>query len=52
MWFCELVWFIRGTVKEEHSVPPVDERCLFSIESGQYLVREQRGGKCMKMRTT
>lgn len=34
MWFCELVWFIRGTVKEEHSVPPVDERCLFSIESG------------------
>lgn len=34
MWFCELVWFIRGTVKEEHSVPPVDERCLFGIESG------------------
>ena len=37
-------------MKEEYSVPPVDERCLFGIKSGWYLVRGQRGGKCMKMR--
>lgn len=29
-------------MKEEYSVPPVDERCLFGIESGWYLERAKR----------